>query len=43
MSGESSNKAKEDIKEAAVLVESTVRKLAQVWNQEAKKTRGLFP
>src|SRR5205807_1379420 len=27
------------IKEAAVQAESTIRKLAQLWNQEAKKTR----
>jgi tetratricopeptide (TPR) repeat protein len=32
-------KAKADVKEGAELAESTVRKLAQTWNQEAKKTR----
>lgn len=36
---EEDEKAREDIREAAVLVETTVRKLAQVWNREAKKTR----
>jgi tetratricopeptide (TPR) repeat protein len=30
--------AKNDVKEAAIQAESTVRKLAQIWNQEAKKT-----
>lgn len=33
------DKAKEDVKEAAVQAESQIRKLAQIWNQEAKKTR----
>src|SRR5262249_34875276 len=31
--------AKNDVKEGAELAESTIRKLAQTWNQEAKKTR----
>lgn len=32
-------KAKNDVAEAAVQAETTIRKLAQTWNQEAKKTR----
>lgn len=31
--------AKDDIREAAILAETTLRRLAQVWNREAKKTR----
>ncbi len=32
-------RAKGDVAEAAVQAEATIRKLSQVWNQEAKKTR----
>lgn len=31
--------ARDDVKEAAQLAENTIRKLAQLWNREAKKTR----
>lgn len=32
-------RAQSDVKEGAELAETTIRKLAQTWNQEAKKTR----
>ncbi|MFO0728667.1 MAG: tetratricopeptide repeat protein [Myxococcota bacterium] len=38
-SGEAAVKAKNDIDEAEVLAESTVRRLGQEWNREAKKVR----
>jgi tetratricopeptide (TPR) repeat protein len=39
VTGEGAAKAKADIDEAGTLAESTLRKLAQVWNREAIKTR----
>lgn len=36
---EEDEKAREDVKEAEDLAETTIRKLAQIWNREAKKTR----
>lgn len=36
---EADERAREDVKEAAQLAENTIRKLAQLWNREAKKTR----
>lgn len=36
---EADENAREDVKEAAQLAENTIRKLAQLWNREAKKTR----
>lgn len=38
-SGDAAQKAKTDIEEAEVLAESTVRRLGQEWNREAKKVR----
>jgi len=37
--GEGGEEAKTDLEEARLLAESTVRRLAQLWNREAKKTR----
>lgn len=36
---EADEQAREDVKEAAQLAENTIRRLAQLWNREAKKTR----
>lgn len=36
---EADRKAREDAEEARTLAETTIRRLAQLWNQEAKKTR----
>ncbi|MBI2378296.1 MAG: tetratricopeptide repeat protein [Deltaproteobacteria bacterium] len=38
LTGDKATAAKANLEEAATLAEATIRKLAQLWNQEAKKT-----